>query len=155
MQASVYLASQNSDAFVPVHEMSRALGISASFLAKIVRELTRSGLLESYRGPNGGVALSQSADTICVRDIIVAIDGPDLFECCLLGLPGCGTEAPCPLHEEWSKMRDQIETSFAEMDLATLAAQADNHGRLISLDGDSKNLSDVILSAANRTDPKS
>jgi Rrf2 family transcriptional regulator, iron-sulfur cluster assembly transcription factor len=123
VRAAVFLAKHAQDGFVPVHEMSRVLDISPSFLSKIVRELSRSELIESYRGPNGGVALARPAESICVKDIVLAIDGPELFTCCVLGLPGCGTEKPCPLHHEWSRMRGEIERSFGKMDLATLAAR--------------------------------
>jgi hypothetical protein len=34
-------------------------------------------------------------------EIVVAIDGEDLFRECVLGLPGCGDATPCPLHDEW------------------------------------------------------
>jgi hypothetical protein len=34
-------------------------------------------------------------------EIVVAIDGEDLFRECVLGLPDGGDATPCPLHDEW------------------------------------------------------
>jgi Rrf2 family transcriptional regulator, iron-sulfur cluster assembly transcription factor len=135
VRTAVFLAKDGHAEYIPVHEMSEVLGISHSFLSKIVRELARSGILVSHRGPNGGVALAQSAKDICVKDVVLAIDGPDLFTCCVLGLPGCGIEKPCPLHREWSQMRGEIEFSFSGMTLADLSRRGDGDHENAAGDG--------------------
>lgn len=121
LRAMLYLSSLKKDGYVPIRTMSDELNISFPFLTKIFQMLTQAGLLMSYRGPNGGVALTRPADQITLGEIIVAIDGSALFEECVLGLPGCGEEKPCPLHARWTIERDRLERMFSTSTLAEMA----------------------------------
>lgn len=104
----LYLALRSGASYVPVHEISEKLDVSKHFLAKILQQLTSKGLLRSHRGPNGGVTLARSAEKIHLAEIVEAIDGRKVFESCVLGMPGCGTATPCPLHDEWGPARDRF-----------------------------------------------
>ena len=123
LRAVLYLSSLKKEGYVPIRMISDELDISFPFLTKIFQMLTQAGLLTSYRGPNGGVALTRPADQITLREIIVAIDGPALFEECVLGLPGCGELKPCPMHARWAVERDRLERMFATSTLADMAAK--------------------------------
>jgi Rrf2 family protein len=68
--------------------------------------------MSSLRGPHGGVALARPANQITLMDIVTAIDGSDLFTQCVLGLPGCGAEKPCPLHRAWAIERARLAKLF-------------------------------------------
>lgn len=103
--------------------MSTKLGIPYPFLAKIMQTLIQHGLVESTRGPNGGVRLARPAAQITLREIVLALDGAAIFEACVLGLPGCGVEQPCPLHDQWAPARDRVRAMFEETTLADLAAR--------------------------------
>jgi DNA-binding IscR family transcriptional regulator len=48
------------------------------------------------------------------------LDGPGLFETCVLGLPGCGTEKPCPLHNRWREVRGGIHAVLADTSVTEL-----------------------------------
>ena len=57
-------------------DIADAYGIPAQLLAKILQQLTKSGLLKSHAGMNGGYALSKAAREISAYEVILAIDGP-------------------------------------------------------------------------------
>lgn len=120
LRASLYLASLEQEGYVSIGTISEELDISFPFLTKIFQKLNNAGLLDSRRGPNGGVALTLPAEEITLYEIVVAIDGDDLFEDCVLGLPGCGEAEPCPLHEQWADERDRVENMFQNTTLAEL-----------------------------------
>ncbi|PQJ33687.1 transcriptional regulator [Salinibacter sp. 10B] len=120
LRASLYLASLEQEGYVSIGTISEELDISFPFLTKIFQKLNDAGLLDSRRGPNGGVALTLPAEEITLYEIVVAIDGDDLFEECVLGLPGCGEAEPCPLHEQWADERDRVENMFQNTTLAEL-----------------------------------
>lgn len=120
LRAALYLASLDEEGYVPISTISEELDISFPFLTKIFQKLNDAGLLTSKRGPKGGVALTTSADEISLHDIVVAIDGDDLFEECVLGLPGCGDARPCPVHDRWSDERDRVEALFRDTSLADM-----------------------------------
>lgn len=133
VRATLYLASLESKGFVSIRDISDELDISFHFLTKIFQRLTRDGILQSFRGPNGGVALARPASAITLRDIVVAIDGGDLFRSCLLGLPGCGEGNPCPLHDQWAVERARLEEMLANKRLDETAYEVTQNGLRLSL----------------------
>jgi Rrf2 family protein len=120
LRATLYLSTLESDGYVSIGKISEELDISFPFLTKIFQKLNDADLLTSQRGPKGGVALTKSPDEVTLYEIVVAIDGDELFEECVLGLPGCGDAEPCPLHNQWTAKRDQVETMFRSATLAEL-----------------------------------
>lgn len=120
LRASIYLATKDNSEFVPIKKMSETIEISHHFLTKILQQLTAQGLLVSYKGPNGGVRLKKPASEITLMDVVLAIDGPDLLTECALGLPGCGHQNPCPLHDKWATTRDSIRKMLENSSLEYL-----------------------------------
>lgn len=127
------ISTEKKQTFIPLKEISKELNISFHFLTKIFQILSRHGLMMSYRGPNGGVALAKPASEISLIDIITALEGEDFFEGCILALPGCGDEAPCPLHDYWGKIRGELRDMFGQTSFDELGNKINIHGlRLIA-----------------------
>ena len=124
LQAALYLAAQERDGYVPIRQISDDLGLSHPFLTKVLQQLTRQGLMRSWRGPHGGVKLAQPTETLTLGAIVEAIDGLARFEGCVLGRTGCGTDNPCLLHQQWQPARHEILTTFLQTSLLDLAATA-------------------------------
>ncbi|RMH81117.1 MAG: Rrf2 family transcriptional regulator [Calditrichaeota bacterium] len=129
VRAMLYIASSDhQQQYVPVRKIAGDLQISFHFLAKILNQLTQHNLLTSYRGPNGGIALARSAAEITLMDIVAAMEGEDFFEGCLLQLPNCGDEKPCPMHAYWGQIRDQLKTVFQSTSLEELGRKIKEEG---------------------------
>lgn len=128
IQASVFVAAVGEGGFVPIREISSRLGISQHFLTKVLQGLSRKGIMRSFRGPNGGVALAAPPERLTLRDLILAVDGPALFETCVLGLPHCGVEKPCPLHDRWQEVRCGIDAALGETTVAEMARRFRSEG---------------------------
>lgn len=64
------LASNQNGEFVSIKELSEKLDISFHFLTKILQQLTAVDLLESHKGPKGGVRLSKPGNKISLLDIV-------------------------------------------------------------------------------------
>lgn len=135
LRASLFLAARKDREYVSIRTMSDKLDISFHFLTKILQQLTAAGLLESHKGPSGGVRLTKPAGQISLFEIVIAIDGPELFTECALGLPGCGIEKPCPLHEKWATTRDHIRELFEGSRLSELADKGKAGHLRITADG--------------------
>jgi len=118
------MATRKDRDYVPIREISEDLKISFHFLTKILQQLSSAGLMESFRGPNGGIKLTKQGDRTTLMEVVVAIDGIDLFTECALGLPGCGVEKPCPLHDKWAVTRDSIRTMLENTTLTEMAKKA-------------------------------
>src|SRR5690625_822907 len=55
LRAALFLAVNETDKYTPIRPMSEKLEISFHFLTKIMQQMTAKGILESYKGPNGGI----------------------------------------------------------------------------------------------------
>lgn len=124
LRASLYMATRKDRDYIPIREISEDLKISFHFLTKILQQLSSAGLMESFRGPNGGIKLTKQGDRTTLMEVVVAIDGIELFTECALGLPGCGVEKPCPLHDKWAITRDSIRTMLENTTLTEMAKKA-------------------------------
>ena len=108
IRAILYVATRPDTDPILVRDIARDLQIPSPFLAKIVQTLTRGGVLNSQKGPGGGVNLARSAEEITLLQVVETIDGLNLTQACVMGIPECGDEAPCPLHGHWGDIRDRI-----------------------------------------------
>lgn len=70
------LAAQSSHHHLSSRDLATALGLPLSITAKILKSLTREGLLVSHRGINGGYALARPAVSISIAEIVIALEGP-------------------------------------------------------------------------------
>jgi len=128
----VYLAVHQAQGYTPVREIAQALAISGPFLSKVFQQLVQAGLVESHRGPTGGVRLSHPPKDVTLKQIVVAIDGPELFTECVLGLAGCGQARPCPVHEAWTVKRSELDLMFKACSLEAAAASVRQEDRRLA-----------------------
>lgn len=109
MRAVFYVASNTADGSrVGLKEIAAEIDSPEHFLAKILQDLCRKGILESAKGPNGGFFADVQTMSRPLADIVSAIDGNAIFTGCGLGLAQCSEVNPCPLHAEFKKVRSQI-----------------------------------------------
>lgn len=77
----MYLALRH-ESTPTIQEVSARFGVSKNHMVKISHQLTKSGLIESVRGRNGGVRLARSPEKITVEEALYATeDNFDLVEC--------------------------------------------------------------------------
>lgn len=93
---------------VGIKEISRGISAPEHFLAKILQDLSRKGLIQSTKGPNGGFYLDEASRKNTLAEIVKAIDGDKLFTGCGLGLKVCSEKSPCPLHDEFKVIRKKV-----------------------------------------------
>jgi len=81
MLALVVIA--RSDIPVNADQLSIELNISKSFLAKILQNLAKNDILNSFKGINGGFTLKKQPDQLTILEIskIVEEKDPAVFEC--------------------------------------------------------------------------
>lgn len=120
IRAATYLASRWGEDLVKLRDITDMEEIPAPFLSSILQRLVNAGLLRSARGPSGGYALARSPDRIVLHEIKEAVDGVGDLKECAVGLGICSDDMPCPLHESFKPIRQQIlafleETTLQEM----------------------------------------
>jgi len=80
IRSLVYLARIPEGKFAMARNIAQEEKIPAHFLAKILQELARKGMLSSNRGPSGGFSLRIPAAKIKLLDLVEALDGNALAE---------------------------------------------------------------------------
>lgn len=109
--------------------VSRAQSIAAateipeSFLAKILGQLCRSGLVRSHRGARGGFSLAAPPDSLNLLQVVEAMEGPLRLNIC--DAPErCTFIDTCPIESAWEKAEQTLRESLQQHKLADLAKQA-------------------------------
>lgn len=109
MRAVLYIASRSREGQrVGIKEIAENINSPEHFLGKILQKLSREGIVQSMKGPNGGFYLDAKGLERPLADIVTALEGEDLFTGCAMGLSYCSESNPCPLHSEFKKVRNQI-----------------------------------------------
>lgn len=137
LRALTYLSSQNEKGLSRVHEIAESEDLPAPFLAKLLQQLARTGILTSVKGPKGGFGLARRPEEISLIEIVSAVDGTESLNRCAVGLAECSDNSPCPLHDSWKPLRTQITTYLSEQTLADLASALARKKQLINIGGNS------------------
>lgn len=108
IRAFVHLAQVPEGKYAMVKNIAEQEGIPAHFLAKILQQLARKGLLRSSKGPTGGFALRMDPHDVSLFTIVEALDGMADYQHCASGLSECSDEMPCSMHDSWVALRSRI-----------------------------------------------
>lgn len=117
------LGSEPGRARIHARELARRTDVPKAFLHKIVGDLLKAGLVRTYSGPNGGVALAQPATSISMLQIVEAIDGPICLNTCLLRPRECPRDLTCPAHGFWAQLQAGIVQRLQGATLDKLVAE--------------------------------
>lgn len=82
LHALLHLGHSDRHNNVGIKELSATLGVSESYLSKIMSKLRQDGIVRAVPGVNGGYELARPAEHITFLDVIQVIEGrQQLFEC--------------------------------------------------------------------------
>lgn len=101
-----------------VKDLSQKAEVPESYARKAFQSLAQEGILSAVSGPGGGYVFNEDPQNISLYHFILALDGDETFERCIMGLPQCDCVNPCPVHHVWSRMK---QTMVEEMRSKTLA----------------------------------
>jgi len=104
-------------------EVSKAQKIPETYLAKIFQRLSKTGLLKSTRGLNGGFNLGKPAKDIAMKQVIEALEGPIALNRCLLRQGECDEEERSPLHEVFGEAQEKFVEVLARITIEDLARE--------------------------------
>ena len=97
LRAAVHLATLPDDEHASASDISERTKVPIPYLQKVLRTLTRAGVLKARRGMGGGFSLAKASNEITVLEILDAFDSsPQRIEKCPLGISG--HTRLCPLH---------------------------------------------------------
>lgn len=126
IRAMIFIAQKSRDGNkVGIKDIAKGIDSPEHFIAKILQELGRKGVVQSLKGPTGGFYLDNSGRKTSLATIVKAVDGDDIFSGCGLGLKQCSDRHPCPLHHEFTKIRKDITNMLNKTRVGDLQEELD------------------------------
>lgn len=109
-----------------IKQVVKGIDCPEHFIAKILQEMVRMGLVLSAKGPNGGFYMEKAQLKHTLADVVRAVDGDKIFSGCGLGLAQCSEEMPCPIHKEFKKVRNEMHDMLSNARLGEFTEQLDS-----------------------------
>ena len=135
LRCLLQLARKGEGASLTITEISQAEGLSAAYVAKLMRILRLGGFVASVRGQEGGYTLERPAEEIPLSGVLNALGGR-IYE------PGfctqytgnedeCTHTVSCSIKPLWRKVQQAIDSALGNMTLGDLL---DDRERTVAID---------------------
>lgn len=121
----VVLSRFASDQGSEIHnarDLAEATNLPLPTVSKLLKSLSRGGLLTARRGVKGGYVLSRPPQTISASEVIAVLEGPvALTECSGDGGLDCAIEGQCPVQGHWQLISRAVRNALEQVSLADMA----------------------------------
>jgi len=124
LMALKLLAEQGPGYAMSAKDIADIYHLPLQLLAKVLQQLTKSGILESHAGTHGGYSLGRPADTINAFEVIRAIDGPFFITSCATVRGHCDLHDHCTVKEPLQKLNDTFRDVLMDLRISDLAHDA-------------------------------
>jgi len=103
-----------------INSVAEAEAIPREFLAKILKDLTRSGILLSFQGVTGGYKLARPPREISFLNVIEAIEGPLHLNLCTVDEHDCGCPQvdTCTMRNFWVTQEESFRKALTKHNFA-------------------------------------
>lgn len=123
IKATIFIATNSYEGRrVSPKEIAKEINSPEAFTAKILQALVRHKVINSVKGAYGGFEVNKNdLKFIKLSQIVKAIDGDGIYNGCGLGLETCDENHPCPVHEKFKGIRDELKHMLETTSLEELA----------------------------------
>ena len=123
IKASIFIAINSyAGRRVSPKEIAKEIDSPQAFTAKILQDLVRHKVINSVKGAHGGFEIDKNdIALIKLTQIVNAIDGDTIYNGCGLGLEKCDENHPCPVHDKFKSVRDELKDMLENTTLDELA----------------------------------
>lgn len=101
-------------------ELARKTHLSAAYVDQVLIKLRAVGIVESVRGPKGGLRLARPKNEIDVWSIFRAVEDKFLPVVCLDKDLTCSLEPSCEASGAWSHIAQNLQDSLENIKLTEL-----------------------------------
>jgi len=119
---------RNPSRAINSREISVEYGIPLPILSNILKELAKSGIVESLRGAKGGYRLLENAEELTLGRVLEALEGKvRITEC--MDLPegeasDCRLEGSCPVRAPLMRLQQKVKGWLNEVSLAEIVGES-------------------------------
>ena len=120
------LAKRGEGARLSSTDIQQEMLIPKAFMSRIVAQLSRVGLLNTFPGRDGGLMLPRPASQINLRHVVEAFEGPILLSACLdvKNEDDCPFQANCPVSPKWGRVQVAMMREMASITFEDLAKES-------------------------------
>lgn len=118
--AMTYLSGLDGTVLASVGEIASARAVPRELLAKILSELVKAGLAESYAGPSGGFRLAKTAAETSLMDIVRTLERRPGIVPCTGGHERCSRSRRCHIRAPMLDLENRMRKVLEETTLADL-----------------------------------
>lgn len=108
------------EAVLSASELAERAGLETPTVSKLLKPLAQAGLVEGFRGVNGGYRLARAAADIGLIDIVEALEGPLAMTECSVHDGQCGIEHSCGVRANWRRINDVVVDALRSVTLAQM-----------------------------------
>lgn len=132
IRALIQVAVSNMEGRRPgFREIAESIDAPVQFTAKILQILSKASLVGSVRGRGGGFFFDPLKPELKLAGVIRVLEGEKYFTGCVIGLPKCDQDHPCPMHAEFVRIRTNLVTLADHETIQGLARKTvEGEGRL-------------------------
>lgn len=125
IRATLFIAQKSlGGERVRLKTIAKAIDSPEAFTAKILQQLARNNIIQSVKGPNGGFEIAdRDFERVKLIQIVEAIDGNEVFDGCGLGLKQCNAAKPCPVHDKFKSIRENLKQMLSTTNIRELATE--------------------------------
>jgi Rrf2 family protein len=121
LRMMVVLAEHYGKGPLLLKEIAQNQSLSEKYLSRIVIDLKSAGLVDSFRGANGGYVLTRRPCEITVRQIVWALEDTSPVEC-VRNSGACERVSSCPTYEVWRVLDQAVYTTLEKITLDDVLA---------------------------------
>ncbi len=120
------LAKQGEGARLSSGAIQQEMLIPPALMLRIVAKLAHAGLINTFPGREGGLALPRPASQITLRDVVEAFEGPILLSECMQARDeeDCPFRSDCPVRLKWGRVQIVMLRELAAITFESLAQEA-------------------------------
>jgi len=104
LRAIVYIARNEDQWPLSGNEVASAAGVPSKYLAKILGDLVRHGVLDARRGRGGGFSLARGAADTRLWEVLEPFERFNRAQCPFSD-QRCSSDTPCLAHPRWEKVQ--------------------------------------------------
>ncbi len=115
--------AQTQGQLLTTSALSVSTRIPEPTVAKVLKHLTKQGIVQSTRGVHGGYMMARDPARITVHELIVALEGPiSITSCANNDSDQCIVKDYCTVRGGWQKINDTITAALDELFLTDLVS---------------------------------
>lgn len=121
------------DEVLSAQQLAERARLELPTVSKLLKQLAQAGLVDSYRGVNGGYRLAREPQVITIAEIVTAMEGPIGMTECSVHAGQCGHESHCGVRVNWQRISLAISTALESVTLADMVKPPVQRGTPVPL----------------------